>query len=98
MLTMPCRFFRGLVVELAAFALLAAVSSASAQKIVDKEAKRGGAGSGAQGVFVPVAEAQDCVYDVLRQRLYVTNHKQLVVVDMNDQKIIDSIDLLGNLQ
>src|SRR5205823_6585713 len=61
-------------------------------KTTEKDAKE------APGFFIPVSQAKDCAYDHVRQRLYVTTLKQLVVIDMKERKVLESIDLLGNVQ
>jgi len=69
-------------------------------KIIDKEGNTQPKTTekDAQGFFIPVAQAKDCAYDHVRQRLYVTTLKQLVVVDMKERKVLEAIDLLGNVQ
>src|SRR4051812_9919995 len=95
-----CR--RGMMGGLIAF-LVATQSIAQAQKISDKDGNAksevaiGEAKEGA-GFFIPISQAKDCAYDYVRERLYVTTLAQLVVVDMKQRKIIESIDLLGNVQ
>src|SRR5258706_13239332 len=50
------------------------------------------------GVFFPVEGAKDCALDESRQRLYVTTPAKLVVIDTKEKAIVDSIDMLGDLQ
>ncbi len=93
---------RGAVGVLASLMLLSALSNAQ-PKIVDKDGSAQPKiadkdGKGPAGFFVPIEQAKDCAYDHVRQRLYVTTLKQLVVVDMKERKIVESIDLLGNVQ
>jgi hypothetical protein len=50
------------------------------------------------GFFFKVEKARDCVYDAKRQRLYVTNEAQLVVLDARERKTVKSIDLPGKVR
>lgn len=52
---------------------------------------------GGRGEFLKVPGAKDCVFDEVRQRLYVTTGKQLVVIDTKERKVVESIDLPGNV-
>jgi hypothetical protein len=52
----------------------------------------------AKSLFFPVERAKDCAFDPQRQRLYVTNEKQLVVIDVKQKKTIKSLDLPGGLR
>lgn len=47
--------------------------------------------------FRPIRR-NDCALDHVRNRLYVTTLNQLVVVDVGQHKILETIDLLGNVQ
>jgi hypothetical protein len=49
--------------------------------------------------FFPVeGGAKDCVFDTQRQRVYVTNDKQLVVLDAKERKTVKSIALPGKVR
>lgn len=93
---------RGWIAGLTALALLwlaqPAVSLGQV-KIIDKDVRDSTDEEGQGGAnFVAVEGAKDCAYDHIRKRLYVTTLSQLVVVDMTNRKVIESIDLLGNVQ
>jgi len=50
-----------------------------------------------RGEFFKVLGAKDCAFDDVRQRLYVTTGKQLVVIDTRKRTVLESIDLPGNV-
>lgn len=51
-----------------------------------------------QGYFFTIPGAKDCVFDSKRQRLYVTTLKQLIILDAKERKVVEEIDLLGNVR
>jgi hypothetical protein len=81
----------GRLLTFAAIVLLAGISG---DATADKPAPNGAAKS----LFFSVDHAKDCVFDAQRQRLYVTNEKQLVVIDVKDKKTIKTLDLPGKLR
>jgi hypothetical protein len=50
------------------------------------------------GFFFDVAGAKDCAFDQQRQRLYVTNEKEIVVLDTKKRETVKSIELLGKVR
>ncbi len=50
------------------------------------------------GFFFKVDDAKDCVFDHQRHRLYVTNEKQVIVLDTKDRNTIKSIELPGKVR
>jgi hypothetical protein len=92
MATFSRRICRGFIGMLLGLLLSHAVANGQTRIEEEKDGKE------APGVFVPIAQAKDCAFDHVRQRLYVTTLKQLVVVDMRERKVLEAIDLLGNVQ
>lgn len=102
MLTLSRQSGRGLTGVLVVLLLFGAVAHGQ-PKIIDKEGSAQPKtdekdSKEAPGFFIPVPQAKDCAYDHVRQRLYVTTLTQLVVVDMKERRVMESIDLLGNVQ
>ena len=49
-------------------------------------------------VFFNINNATDCVFDSKRERLYVTDQKQLIVLDTKKRKKVESIALPGKIR
>jgi len=74
--------------------MLCALAGAGGSLAADRPSPAGDSA----GFFFEVDAAKDCVFDPQRQRLYVTDEQQLVVLDTKDRKKVKSIDLPGKVR